>query len=280
MDAGAVPRGGVYRARAPRKSALYRCVASHSGELIAAGGARRRVERDVLERFLDCGDPHEGSQGLRPRALRVLRPRLPPRVLMRALPGAPPAGALRASRFAPGEPVVQDPLLLPVVPPEARAAARRVDRGGGARAGPASPVRVHRAEGPARALPRRPRAARGALPAGRAAAAAVLPRREARGHARVRALRPDLRRSGDLEPATSPIVHALVADGVFQPGGSFQVLPALPKAALREALRRALLRLLVARRGWSAGATAGARSTTGSASVRRMQTAGATSRVT
>jgi len=36
---------------------------------------------------------------------------------------------------------------------------------------------------------------------------------------------------------------------VFQPGGSFQVLPALPEAALREALRRALLRLLVARRG-------------------------------
>ena len=54
MDAGTTPRGGLYRPRAPRQSPLYRCVARHAGELLAAGGARRRIERDTLERFLEC----------------------------------------------------------------------------------------------------------------------------------------------------------------------------------------------------------------------------------
>ena len=51
---------------------------------------------------------------------------------------------------------------------------------------------------------------------------------------------------GDLA-TFNPHIHALVADGVFLPGGSFRVLPALPEAALAEALRRATLGLLVHR---------------------------------
>jgi len=41
---------------------------------------------------------------------------------------------------------------------------------------------------------------------------------------------------GDLV-TFNPHVHALVADGVFYPSGSFRVLPPIPEAALTEALR-------------------------------------------
>jgi len=51
---------------------------------------------------------------------------------------------------------------------------------------------------------------------------------------------------GDLV-TFNPHIHALVADGVFLPDGTFRVLPALPEAALTEALRRAVLALLVRR---------------------------------
>lgn len=52
--------GGVYRARRPQDSPLYRCVRRHAQELSAGGGIRRPVEREVLGRFVDCGDPHQG----------------------------------------------------------------------------------------------------------------------------------------------------------------------------------------------------------------------------
>ena len=39
-------------------------------------------------------------------------------------------------------------------------------------------------------------------------------------------------------------IHALVADGVFLPSGTFRVLPPLPEALLREALRHKLLDFL------------------------------------
>ena len=42
----------------------------------------------------------------------------------------------------------------------------------------------------------------------------------------------------------NPHIHALVADGVFLPTGTFRVLPPLPEAALREALRHKLLGFL------------------------------------
>jgi hypothetical protein len=42
----------------------------------------------------------------------------------------------------------------------------------------------------------------------------------------------------------NPHIHALVADGVFLPTGTFHVLPPLPEAALREALRHQLLNFL------------------------------------
>lgn len=48
---------------------------------------------------------------------------------------------------------------------------------------------------------------------------------------------------GDLV-TFQPHVHALVADGVFLPSGTFQVLPALPEGALTQVLREAVLNLL------------------------------------
>ena len=45
---------------------------------------------------------------------------------------------------------------------------------------------------------------------------------------------------GDLV-TFNPHIHALVADGVFYPSGSFRVLPSLPEDALREGLRHRVL---------------------------------------
>jgi len=52
--------GRVYRPRKPRASALYRCAARHAPELRSEGGFRRRVEENVVGRFLACGDPQHG----------------------------------------------------------------------------------------------------------------------------------------------------------------------------------------------------------------------------
>ena len=48
---------------------------------------------------------------------------------------------------------------------------------------------------------------------------------------------------GDLV-TFNPHIHALVADGVFLPSGTFRVLPPLPEAALCEALRHKVLGFL------------------------------------
>jgi len=48
---------------------------------------------------------------------------------------------------------------------------------------------------------------------------------------------------GDLV-TFNPHIHALVADGVFYPSGSFRVLPPIPDDALREALRHRILDFL------------------------------------
>lgn len=53
-------RGGLYRSRNPRASPLWRCARRHAKELREAGRFRRTVERQVIERFIECGDPHHG----------------------------------------------------------------------------------------------------------------------------------------------------------------------------------------------------------------------------
>ncbi len=58
--AAAPARGGQYRPRRPRASPLWQCVERHAKELHAAGRSRRAVEARVIERFIECGDPHYG----------------------------------------------------------------------------------------------------------------------------------------------------------------------------------------------------------------------------
>jgi len=52
--------GRVYRPRKARATALYRCAVRHAPELRAGGRFGRRVEENVIGRFLACGDPQHG----------------------------------------------------------------------------------------------------------------------------------------------------------------------------------------------------------------------------
>jgi Transposase zinc-binding domain len=51
---------GVYRPRNPRASALWQCARRHAAQLRESGRIRRPVEQQVIERFIECGDPHHG----------------------------------------------------------------------------------------------------------------------------------------------------------------------------------------------------------------------------
>ncbi len=55
----------AYRPRQPHASAFYQCAVRHVTELKAGGRFMRRVEESVIERFLECGDPHHGFARLR-----------------------------------------------------------------------------------------------------------------------------------------------------------------------------------------------------------------------
>lgn len=59
-DTSHAPRGGQYHPRSPRASPLYRCATAHAHELHEQGKLQRLLEARVIERFLECGDPHYG----------------------------------------------------------------------------------------------------------------------------------------------------------------------------------------------------------------------------
>lgn len=63
-DASA-PSGGAYRPRNPRASPFYQCVVRYAEELRAAGPLERRVEEQTIDRFIECGDPHDGFARIR-----------------------------------------------------------------------------------------------------------------------------------------------------------------------------------------------------------------------
>ncbi len=56
----ATAKTSVYRPRNPHSSPLYQCVQKHYEELVGSGVVHRRVEEQVLNRFIDCGDLHKG----------------------------------------------------------------------------------------------------------------------------------------------------------------------------------------------------------------------------
>jgi len=65
MHATQMSAARAYRPRQPRATALYQCAARHAPELKAGGRFGRRVEENVIGRFLECGDPQHGFARIR-----------------------------------------------------------------------------------------------------------------------------------------------------------------------------------------------------------------------
>ena len=207
-----LPTGGIYRPRNPRASPLYQCV-RHSDDLDAAGLVHRPVEAEVLERFLDCGDRHKGFA-------RVFCDQCGHDYLL--------AYSYKTRYFCPschqkrmlayGE-WLEDNVLAPVPHRQYVFALPKLTR----------PFFRYRR----RYLGELCRLVAGLLKAGFDAL-------EPHGQP---AFILYVQTFGDLV-TFNPHIHALVADGVFLPSGTFRVLPPLPEAALCEALRHKVLGFL------------------------------------
>ena len=207
------PTGGIYRPRNPRASPLYQCVRRHSHDLDAAGLVHRPVEAEILERFLDCGDLHKGFA-------RVYCDQCGHDYLL--------SYSCKTRYFCPschqkrmlayGE-WLEDNVLAPIPHRQYVFSLPKLLR----------PFFRYRR----RYLGELCRLVAGLLKAG---FDAVEPRGQPAFILYVQTF-------GDLV-TFNPHIHALVADGVFLPSGTFRELPPLPEAALREALRHKLLDFL------------------------------------
>ena len=208
-----LPTGGIYRPRNPPASPLYQCVRRHSEELDAAGLVQRPVEAEVLERFLACGDLHHGFA-------RLYCDQCGHDYL--------PAYSCKTRYFCPschqkrmlayGE-WLEDNVLAPVPHRQYVFALPKLIR----------PFFRYRR----RYLGLLCQLVAGLLKAG-------FKVMEPRGRP---AFILYLQTFGDLV-TFNPHLHALVADGVFLPSGTFRVLPRLPEDTLCEALRHKLLSFL------------------------------------
>ena len=212
MDA-CTATGGVYRPGNPRASPLYQCVIRYYEELEAGGHFTRPVEEQVLTRFLDCGDLHQGFA-------RAYCDNCGHDYLL--------AFSCKARYFCPschqkrmlayGE-WVEEHVLAP------------------------APHRQYVFSLPKLLRPwfRHDRARLGKL-------CQLIARLLLQGY---QALDPKgkpgfilyVQTFGDLV-TFNPHIHALVADGIFYPSGSFRVLPPIPETALREVLRHHVLDFL------------------------------------
>jgi hypothetical protein len=209
------PTGGIYRPRNPRASPLYQCLRRHGDELHAAGLIHRRVEGQVLECFMACGDLHHGFA-------RIYCDRCKHDYLL--------AYSCKTGYFCPschqkrllcyGE-WMEENLLAPVPHRQYVFALPKLLR----------PFFRYRRQ----YLGELCRLVADLLQIG------------------FRAMAPHgqpafvlyVQTFGDLV-TFNPHIHALVADGVFLPSGTFQVLPPLPEDTLCQALRRKLLDFLCA----------------------------------
>ena len=209
-------RPAIYRPRRPRASPLWQCVHRHLPELRAAGRVRRAVEASVLERFLECGDLHCGFARMRCAECghdRLLAFSCKTRYF------CPSCHQKRV--LAHGE-WVESSVLRPVAHRQYVFTVPRLLR----------PFFARR------------RSLLGEL-------CRVIARALAQAY---RAAHPRARPGfilfvqtfGDLVNF-NPHVHALVADGVFEPSGRFVPLPPVPEALLAARLRRDLLARLVRR---------------------------------
>ena len=204
---------GIYRPRNPRASSLYKCVRRHTEELDAAGLIYRRVESDVLERFLACGDLHKGFARIHCDTCGhdyLLAYSCKTRYF------CPSCHQKRMLAYGDW---LEENVLVPVPHRQYVFSLPKLTR----------PFFRYRR----RYLGELCRLVAGLLKAG------------------FNALEPHgqpafilyVQTFGDLV-TFNPHIHALVADGVFLPSGRFRVLPPLPEAALCEALRYKLLDFL------------------------------------
>ena len=114
--------------------------------------------------------------------------------------------------------LLQGPILLPLLPPEAGSPVREMGGGGRVGAGPTSPVRVHRAEDGPGVLPEGSTASRETQPVRRRGPDGALPDSGQGSQGRpgiIIAIQPYGDR-GNFHPH----LHALVTDGTFSPNSS------------------------------------------------------------
>jgi hypothetical protein len=210
MDSG---QPALYRPRNPRRSPLWQCVRHHLGELRASGRIRRAVERNVLERFLECGDLHRGFARVRCGECGndfLLAFSCKTRYFC---PSCHQKRVLAYGNWVDGcvlRPVAHRQYVF-TVPKLIRPffAYRRSLLGGLCRIVAKLLCEAYRAAHP------------------RSQPGFIL----------------FVQTFGDLVNF-NPHVHALVADGVFEPSGRFLRLPPIPEALLAERLRREVLALL------------------------------------
>jgi hypothetical protein len=204
------PTGGIYRPRNPRASPLFRCVRRHTDDLDVAGLVQRPVEAEVLERFLACGDLHKGFA-------RIYCDECGRDYLL--------AYSCKTRYFCPschqkrmlayGE-WLENHVLAPVPHRQYVFALPKLIR----------PFFRYRR----RYLGTLCQLVAGLLKAG---FKATVPHGQPAFVLYVQTF-------GDLVTC-NPHIHALVADGVFLPSGTFRVLPPLPEKTLCEALRQKVL---------------------------------------
>jgi len=209
-------RPAIYRVRRPRASPLWQCVRRHLPELGASARVRRAVEKKVLERFLDCGDPQRGfartrcagcGQDLLLAFSCKTRDFCPSCLHKRVLAWGHWVEASVLRPVPHRQYVFSVPKLL-----RPFFACHRSLLGELCRIISRSLTQAYRAASP------------------RARSGFIL----------------FVQTFGDLVNF-NPHIHALVADGVFEPSGRFVPLPPVPEALLADRLRRAVLALLVRR---------------------------------
>ncbi|MFQ5938373.1 MAG: transposase, partial [Acidiferrobacterales bacterium] len=206
------PTGGIYRPRQPRKSPLYQCIRRHVDELRAAGSIHRAVEENTLERFLDCGDLHKGFARVYCRQCRhdyLLAFSCKTRGLC--------PSCHQKRMFAHGE-WVEAYVLAPVPHRQYVFTLPKLLR-------PHFHYRPHLGELCRLVALLLKSAFKAAEPCGEPAFILYV------------------QTYGDLV-TWNPHIHALVADGVFLPNGTFRVLPPIPEALLNARLREAVLSFL------------------------------------
>ncbi len=207
-------RGGQYRPRRPRASPLWQCAKRHAKELHAAGPSRRALESRVIERFIECGDPHYGFA-------RVYCDACGHDYLL--------AYSCKTRTFCPS--CHQKRVLL---------------YGEWVEANVLAPV-AHRQY--VFTVPKLLRPAFGRQRAWLGELCRIAARLLLEAYAEAApGARPGLilfvQSFGDLANF-NPHVHGLAADGAFLPDGRFVPLPAAPEALLTEGFRRAVLAFLV-----------------------------------